>query len=49
VDGKQTAVTDVKDFELPFGASLRIFEGYIYKMLWKTFQYRKMVTNKALL
>jgi hypothetical protein len=29
--GKQTAVTDVIDFELPYGVSLRLFEGYVYK------------------
>jgi ligand-binding SRPBCC domain-containing protein len=48
IDGKQTEVIDEVDFELPYGILGKLFEGYAYKQLKNTFEYRKIATVKAL-
>jgi ligand-binding SRPBCC domain-containing protein len=48
IDGKQTEVIDEVEFELPFGILGKLFEGYAYKQLQNTFEYRKIATVKAL-
>jgi ligand-binding SRPBCC domain-containing protein len=48
IDGKQTEVIDEVEFELPFGILGKLFEGYAYKQLQNTFEYRKIATVEAL-
>ena len=48
IDGKQTEVIDEVDFELPYGILGKLFEGYAYKQLKNTFEYRKIATVKTL-
>ena len=48
IDGKQTEIIDEVEFELPYGMLARLFEGYAYKQLQNTFEYRKIATVKAL-
>jgi ligand-binding SRPBCC domain-containing protein len=48
VDGKQTEIIDEIEFELPYGIIGKLFEGYAYKQLQKTFEYRKRSTIAAL-
>ena len=48
IDGKQTEVIDEIEFELPYGILGKLFEGYAYKQLQNTFEYRKIATVKAL-
>ena len=48
VDEKQTEVIDEIEFELPYGVLGKLFEGYAYKQLQHTFEYRKVATIKAL-
>ena len=48
IDGRQTEVIDEVEFELPFGILGKLFEGYAYKQLQNTFEYRKIATVKAL-
>lgn len=48
VDGKQTRIIDEIEFELPYRILRKLFEGYAYKQLQKTFGYRKVATIKAL-
>jgi ligand-binding SRPBCC domain-containing protein len=48
IDEKQTEVIDEVEFELPFGILGKLFEGYAYKQLQNTFEYRKIATVKAL-
>ena len=48
INGKQTEVIDEIEFELPYGKLGKLFEGYAYKQLQKTFQHRKISTTKAL-
>jgi ligand-binding SRPBCC domain-containing protein len=48
MDGKQTEIIDEIEFELPCGILGKLFEGYAYKQLQNTFEYRKIATIKAL-
>ncbi|HJT49209.1 MAG TPA: SRPBCC family protein [Nitrososphaeraceae archaeon] len=48
IDGKQTEIIDDVEFELPYGILGKLFEGYAYKQLQNTFEYRKIATVKAL-
>jgi ligand-binding SRPBCC domain-containing protein len=48
LDEKQTEVIDEIEFELPYGVLGKFFEGYAYKQLQRTFQYRKVATINAL-
>ena len=48
IDGKQTEIIDEIEFELPYGILGKLFEGYAYKQLHNIFEYRKMMTAKAL-
>ena len=48
IDGKQTEIIDEIEFELPYDILGRLFEGYAYKQLQNTFEYRKIATVKAL-
>jgi ligand-binding SRPBCC domain-containing protein len=48
LDEKQTEVIDEIEFELPYGVLGKLFEGYAYKQLQRTFQYRKVATINAL-
>ena len=48
IDGKQTEIIDEIEFELPYGILGKLFEGYAYKQLQNTFEYRKIATVKAL-
>ncbi|MGH9991136.1 MAG: SRPBCC family protein [Nitrososphaera sp.] len=43
-----TEVVDDIDFELPYGVIGRLFEGYVYRRLVQTFDYRKHATIRAL-
>jgi ligand-binding SRPBCC domain-containing protein len=47
-DRKQTEIIDEIEFELPYGMLGKLFEGYAYKQLQNTFEYRKIATVKAL-
>jgi ligand-binding SRPBCC domain-containing protein len=46
MDGKQTEVIDEVEFELPFSILGKLFEGYAYKQLQNTFEYRKSLRSK---
>jgi ligand-binding SRPBCC domain-containing protein len=48
IDGKQTEIIDEIEFELPYDILGKLLEGYAYKQLQKTFEYRKIATVKAL-
>ena len=48
IDGKQTEIIDEIEFELPYGILGKLFEGYAYRRLQKTFEHRKIATIKAL-
>jgi ligand-binding SRPBCC domain-containing protein len=48
IGGKQTEIIDEIEFELPYGILGKLFEGYAYKQLQNTFEYRKIATVKAL-
>ena len=48
IGGKQTEIIDEVEFELPYGILGRLFQGYAYKQLQNTFEYRKTATVKAL-
>jgi ligand-binding SRPBCC domain-containing protein len=48
IDGKQTEIIDEVEFELPYGMLGKLFEGYAYKQLQNTFEYRKIAIAKAL-
>jgi ligand-binding SRPBCC domain-containing protein len=48
VDERQTEVIDEIEFELPYGVLGKLFEGYAYKQLQHTFEYRKVATIKTL-
>ena len=45
---KQTEVIDEIDFELPYNAVGKLFEGYVNRRLEKFFDYRKAATIKSL-
>ena len=47
IDRKQTKVVDEIEFELPYGMLGKLFEGYAYKQLQNTLEYRKIATVKA--
>lgn len=47
-DQEQTEVIDEVDFELPYGAVGKLFEGYVCKRLEKFFDYRKAATIESL-
>jgi ligand-binding SRPBCC domain-containing protein len=48
IDGKQTEVVDEIQFQLPYSIFGKFFEGYACKQLHKIFEYRKVVTIRAL-
>jgi ligand-binding SRPBCC domain-containing protein len=48
MDGKQTEIIDEIEFELAYGILGKLFEGYAYKQLQNTFEYRKIAIAKAL-
>lgn len=48
IDDKQTEVTDVVEFELPYSIIGKLFEGYAYKQLQDLFEHRKLATIKSL-
>ena len=48
IDGKETEIIDEVEFELPYGILGKLFEGYAYKQLQNTFEYRKIATVKVL-
>jgi ligand-binding SRPBCC domain-containing protein len=48
IDREQTEIIDEVEFELPYSILGRLFEGYAYKQLQNTFEYRKTATVKAL-
>jgi ligand-binding SRPBCC domain-containing protein len=45
---KQTQVIDEIHFELPYGISGKLFDGYVYRRLEKIFCNRKLATIRAL-
>ena len=45
---KQTEIKDEIEFELPYGLLGKLFGGYAYKQLQNIFEYRKIVTIRAL-
>ena len=47
-DQEQTEVIDEVDFELPYGAVGKLFEGYVCKRLEEFFDYRKAATIESL-
>jgi len=48
IDDRRTEVVDEIDFELPYGWFGRLFDGYVYRRLAQTFDYRKHATIRAL-
>jgi len=48
LDGKQTEIEDTIEFDLPYGILGKVFEGYAYKQIQKTFEHRKIATLNAL-
>lgn len=45
---KQTKVTDIVEFELPYQIIGKLFEGYAYKQIQGIFDHRKLATITAL-
>ena len=45
---KEYEYIDEIEFELPYGILGKLFDGYAYKQLQNTFEYRKIATAKAL-
>ena len=48
INGKQTEIEDIVEFELPYGIIGRLLEGYAYKQIQNIFEHRKISTTKAL-
>ena len=48
INGKQTEIEDIFEFELPYGIIGRLLEGYAYKQIHNIFEHRKIATLNAL-
>ncbi len=48
ISNTRTEVVDEIDFELPYGLFGRLFDGYVYRRLAQTFDYRKQATIRTL-
>jgi len=48
INGKQTEIEDIVEFELPYGIIGRLLEGYAYKQIHNIFEHRKIATLNAL-
>ena len=48
INGKQTEIEDIVEFELPYGIIGRLLDGYAYKQIQNIFEHRKIATLNAL-
>lgn len=48
INGKQTEIEDIFEFELPYGIIGRLLEGCAYKQIQNIFEHRKIATLNAL-
>lgn len=48
INGKQTEIEDIVEFELPYGIIGRLLEGCAYKQIQNIFEHRKIATLNAL-